>query len=95
MNPLQEDWVGSLIRHAITYAAGYLVAQDYITASGATAIVGIVWAGYQKFAARRKLVTSLAMPPTTEAVVEKTIAQGRQAEVTTPKTDRPTIEAKP
>lgn len=104
MNPLLAEALGSIVRHVLTAGTGYLVARGIWTQEAATsyvmagsiAIVGLGWALYQKYVARTKLVTALASPAiTTEAAVEQKIAQGEQAAVTTPKTDRPHIETKP
>lgn len=103
MNPLLVESLASILRHALTSAAAYLVARSIWTpeeastyaAAGAMAIIGIAWSLYQKHGARLKLVTALALPATTEAAVEQKIAQGEQAAVSTPKTEKPYLEAKP
>jgi len=96
MNPLLIEALGSVFRFALTTGAGWLVANDYLTTGGAAAIVGLGLSLYAKYTSRTKLVTALASPAgTTEAAVEKKIAQGEQAAVTTAKTDTPVLEAKP
>jgi membrane protein DedA with SNARE-associated domain len=70
MNPLLMAAVGSIVRHVLTMAAGYLVshgiwtgqeAEQYV-AAGALAMIGVTWAIWQKSAARRKLLLALALP---------------------------------
>jgi hypothetical protein len=104
MNPLLVEALASVVRHVLTIGAGYLVARGIWTPedastyamAGALAIIGTGWGLYQKYTARTKLVTALASSTiTTEAAIERKIAQGEQAEVTTPKTEKPYLEVKP
>jgi hypothetical protein len=92
MNPFLADVIGSLVRFSLTTGAGWLVSQGYIEAGSAAAIVGLGLSLWQKYTARTKLVTALASPAgTTEATVEKKIAQGEQPSVNTPKTEKPVL----
>jgi hypothetical protein len=104
LNPLLIEATASILRHVLTSGAVYLVARGIWTpeeastyaAAAAMGLIGIGWSLYQKHEARIKLVTALAMPiGTTEETLEKTIAQGEQAAVSTPKTEIPFREAKP
>lgn len=94
MNPLAQVALGSVLRWALAIGAGYLVqakiwtdseAATYVTAA-ALAILSLGWSMWQKYTSRRKLVVALTLPPTTEQVVELTIASGvALPAVTTPK----------
>ena len=101
MNPLVVESLASVLRHVLTIGAGYLVAHGIWTpeaassyvAAGAMAIIGMGWALYQKHGARTKLVTALATPAvTTEAAVERKIAAGEAAAVSTPKDEKPVLK---
>jgi hypothetical protein len=99
MNPLAQEALASLIRHVLTVGSGYLVARGVWTeeaatnyvAAGALALVGVLWGLYQKYVARTKLVTALAIPATTETALEAKIADGQSAPSSTAKTKQPHV----
>ena len=70
MNPIYQEMLGSLLRHVLTWAAGYLVARDIWTEAAAEryvgalalAILGTGWGVWQKAHARRKLRAALEAP---------------------------------
>lgn len=77
--------IGAILRWILALGAGYLVshniwtsadASTYVTAAS-LALISLGWSQWQKYSARRVLVTALASPfSTTEAAVKAKIASG-------------------
>lgn len=94
MNPMVQAALGSVIRHVLTLAAGYLVSQGiwseqdaagYVAAASMVAL-SLAWSIWQKYGDRLKLLVGLTSPSgTTEAMVELKIAAGVAVPVATPK----------
>jgi hypothetical protein len=81
MNPLLQDFLISLLRKALTIGATYLVTTGWLDAgeadryvSGfALLLVSLLWSLWDRYVARRLLVTALhTMPWTPEAQVADT-----------------------
>ena len=83
MNPMLQEALGSIIRWALMFVAGWLVqhgiwsasnAQTYV-AGAAVAILTLGWSLWQKYQARIKLLAAMASAvPTTEAGLEQRLA---------------------
>ncbi len=86
MLPLYRDQILGVLRHFLTIGAGMLITHGMLTtalvspeliAGAAVALLTIGMSMYQKFTARRVLVTALAYPvPATEALVQSKIDLG-------------------
>jgi hypothetical protein len=89
-----DEAMGSIVRWALTFLAGWFVqrgiwsqadATQYVTA-GSVALVTLGWSLWQKYAARVKLVMALsAHLPMSEETLEKRIEAGGVPSTTTPK----------
>lgn len=105
MNPILQEAVGSILRWGLTIIAGWAVSHGIWTASaaatyvtaGVLALLTLGWSLWQKYVARRKLVTALTMAPgTTEVQVEQKIASGTPVPtVTTPPDTVPGVPSTP
>jgi len=86
---LLQQALGSIVRWALAFLAGYLVshgvwtpgaAESYVNAAAtaiAMAVVSLGWSLWQKYRARLRLLTALDMPAgTSEAKVEDRIKAG-------------------
>lgn len=100
MNPLLQEALGAIIRWALALGAGYLVragvwtdaqASTYVAALTLAALA-LGWSLWQKYRTRLKLVSALASPAVlSEKQVERNIAMGTAAAVSTPKNERPEL----
>lgn len=79
MNELLKQFLGALLRHALTGAAGYFVAKGILTpdqssamlAALVAAVLGVGWSLWQKYVGRLRLVSALDLPAgTSEARVK-------------------------
>ena len=70
MNPVLQAALGSILRHFLTIAAGYLVAQGIWTqeeamtyvAAAALGLLGVGWSVWQKSKAHALIEKALDMP---------------------------------
>jgi hypothetical protein len=82
VNPMAAAAVGSVLRWALAIGAGYLVKQGIWTADASTiyveaaslAAISLGWSQWQKFAARRKLVTALSVALMSEHALDTHMA---------------------
>jgi len=100
ISPIIKEYLGSIIRAAMTFLAGYLVTSGVVSESEATTIAGsltlvlttLAWSFYEKYRKRGKLQVALGtMKIMTEAELEEDIRRGRRAKVSTPKTALPQV----
>lgn len=82
MSPLLAQALGSLIRHALTYLAGLLVARGLWTQDEAASYVGAAvaallalgWSLWSKYKGRLRFLTALQLPQgSTEADVKDAV----------------------
>ena len=94
MNPMAQAAIGSVLRHILTLAAGYLVSAGIWSEQDAAgyaaglsmALLALGWSIWQKHSERVKMLVGLTSPTgTTEAQVERKIAAGVTSSVTAPK----------
>lgn len=107
MNPIVVRFLTSVLMRLLTALGGYFIARGWLTeeevgiirSPAVEAIVGVlfvvagtVYGLVRAWIDRRKIVTALAAPaPMTEKELERRIANGMAAPITTPKTDVPKI----
>jgi len=104
MNPMLQEALGSILRWALTLAAGYLVshgiwsadnAEKYVAAA-VTALLALGWALWSSYIKRRKLVTAMATPSVvSEKAVEQMVQTGQAPPVSVPKERAPHLEGTP
>jgi Tfp pilus assembly major pilin PilA len=94
MNPFVKSLIGVVARLILTVAAGagFIASEDFeplaeliVQLGSAMVLAGVgLWSAYQKYRDRKKLTTALASAtPMSEASMEKKIAAGLAAPVTT------------
>jgi hypothetical protein len=97
MNPLLAQFLGAILRWALTFAGAWFVKTGIITpdqselfiGGAITALLSLAWVLWLKYADRLKLVTALdAERGTTEREVERRVAAGDSPPVTLDK-DQP------
>jgi hypothetical protein len=105
MNPLLGAAIGSILRWALAFGAGWLVQHGIWTQAEAgiyvagfsLAAVSLGWSLVQKYGARLKLVTALSMYPASETVMEQIVKTGETPSAFAAKTISlpPATEVKP
>ncbi len=98
MNPLAQEALGSFVRWVLMILAGYVIeagiwtgeAAERYVAAGTLAVLALGWSLWQKYQAKRKLLTALTMPTmASEREVEQQIASIGAPSVMTAKNDIP------
>jgi hypothetical protein len=98
INPLVASFLGALIRKALLFVSGYLVAQGLFTGSEMTtyveaatvALVGLIWTGIVKYKDRLKFLTAAGSSvPMSETTIEQKVKAGDAPPVSTPKSVTP------
>lgn len=91
-NPILSAAVGSILRWALSFAAGYLVnakvwtgeeAAVYVTA-GTLGLLGLGWSLWNKYHGRIKLLSALEMAGATEHELKALVASSPNPPVSTP-----------
>jgi hypothetical protein len=99
-NPFAHKILGSFVRASLAALGGYLTAHELATdgevrgfiEAATPLLVSVGLSVLEKYKARKKLVTALALPAgKTELEVEKVIAKGEAPPVTLPKEAQPRI----
>jgi hypothetical protein len=97
MNPLLAQFLGAIIRWALTFAGAWFVSKGIITPEQSNEMIGgaivallsLAWVLWLKYADRLKLVTALSAPAgATEREIEKRVAAGDSPSVTLDKDQR-------
>ena len=100
MNPLIQSWLATLLRHALSGLGVWLVAHAGMSEGDAASctegttliIISVGWSLWQKYRSQLKLVTALAVAPTSELHLETMITRGLAGpSVFTPRDVRPTV----
>ncbi len=104
MNPLLAAALGSIIRWALTFAAGFFVEHGIWTSTEATtyvagavmAVLTLMWMLWVRYRDRLKFLTALTMSPgATENEVKAHIASGGATpSISTPKDTIPVMQEK-